>query len=456
MQIPMSPKLQLNPKAEQTLLKWFWVIEQKMFVINDLSKPEKTVAAFNETFEHLISAKIKLTPSKYIRETCRDSRVVSRIDCLRPDDPSVHEDEDGEKTLNIFPRPPSPPPSGQIKTDEEGLELWLGHLLMICGGSDEDRKHFLQWVTHLIFRPERRIEHGVLIGGPQGTGKSTIGSVLRLMLGERAVGSPTPQNLKGNHNTYLLGKRLHIVEEIKEHGNHGLYNSLKVNFTSDHLNINPKNRTEYEVRNIGHLLFFSNHKYGLLIERDDRRLFIVWSDAVAEDADYFKNIYNFLSIGQGDSGVWQFWQYLKEEILPTLSDDFHLIRPPVTKAHRELAAVSASPMETWLTEQLASAEHRFFQPKCFFPMSELEALMKDELQGVPAMRSKELVAEAYQSVGLRHDQFIFNGDHRSYGWIDVDGWENQLLAMRKSKQTDKLEACFVPHHFQRPEFDASY
>ena len=441
----MSPKLQLEPKAEGTLLKWFWVIELKRFVINDLSKPDKTEAAFNETFEHLISARQKIKPSQYIREYCRESRVVSRIDCLGPDDPLVAEDEDGEKTLNVFPRPPSPP--DQIVADEAGLGLWLDHLLMICGGRADYLQHFLQWVTHLVFRPKHRIEHGIFIGGPQGTGKSTIGSVLRLMLGDRAVGYPTPQSLKSAHNTYLLGKRLHIVEEVKEHGNHGLYNSLKVNFTSEHLNINPKNRTEYEVRNIGHLLFFSNHKFALSIERDDRRLFIVWSDVHAQNADYFKNIYDFLAIGQGDSGVWQFWRYLKDHILPTLPDNFHLSRPPVTEAHQELADVSASPLETWLFEQLASANHSFFQPKCFFPMSELEALMQQELQGVPAMRSKELVAEAYQSIGLRHNQFMFNGDCCSYGWIDNDGWGDELLAMREAKQTDKLEACFVDSRF---------
>ena len=131
----MSPKLQLEPKAEGTLLKWFWVIELKRFVINDLSKPDKTEAAFNETFEHLISARQKIKPSQYIREYCRESRVVSRIDCLGPDDPLVAEDEDGEKTLNVFPHPPSPP--DEIEVDKAGLDLWLDHLLMICGGRDD-------------------------------------------------------------------------------------------------------------------------------------------------------------------------------------------------------------------------------------------------------------------------------------------------------------------------------
>ena len=42
---------------------------------------------------------------------------------------------------------------------------------------------------------------------------------------------------------------------------------------------------------------------------------------------------------------------------------------------------------------------------------------------------------------------MFNGDCCSYGWIDNDGWGDELLAMREAKQTDKLEACFVDSRF---------
>ena len=42
--------------------------------------------------------------------------------------------------------------------------------------------YVLKWITHLIFKPETKMTTGLMISGGQGTGKTTISSLIRLIL----------------------------------------------------------------------------------------------------------------------------------------------------------------------------------------------------------------------------------------------------------------------------------
>jgi hypothetical protein len=281
------------------LLKWFWVIELKRFVhMDDPKRKQLDEKAFDEAYADIPlpligRGRTRLSPSKYIREHNRDTRVVTYMDsvgsALDPANGSGTADlvwrdpATGLKILNIFPRPPSPPPD--IQADPKGLKLLMDSLLYVCDGDEDARLHLLRWMTNLVFRPWQRMNHGILMTGEQGTGKSTVAAILRVLLGAEAVGEPRPADLNSERfNSFLLNTRLCVVEEIMEQGNYTLYNRLKTIFTNDRIIIEEKMKPTFEVENISNLLLFSNHRYALNIEDGDRRLFTIWSNATAEDA----------------------------------------------------------------------------------------------------------------------------------------------------------------------------
>ena len=451
------------------LLKWFWVIKLEKFVHMDNPVGDQlTEKQFNEAFADIPlprtgqGGRAAMSPSKYIREYNRDSRVVTFIDSVASAlDPANgggtgdliwRDPSTGLKTLNIFQRPPSPPPG--IKSDPEGLALLLDSLLYVCNSDEAIRHHLLQWITCLVFRPWVRINHGIIMGGESGTGKTTVGIILKVLLGQDAVGVPEPRELKDpKYNGYLLNKRLHVVEEIMEHDNYELYNKLKVLFTNERLSIRQLYQPVFEVENIGHLLMLTNHRFALTIEEGDRRIFAIWSDASAEDAKrkkaegYFKKLYSFLVTARGtNEGVWVFRKYLEDHILPTLPEDFHLAQPPETQAHADSIQAAKHPVATWLEEKLYEGKY-LFEPKMFFERGDLWDSMQDERSLSRVLQNAGQVKAQLAQFGYKELKRQSLWGHRMYcAYFDIDGWGDELsqLLDDKSKEgRDQLREHFV-------------
>ena len=440
-----------NLALATTLLQWMWVIALRLFVHHDPAIPDKTEAAFNEAYAHLMP-KGKVTPSQYIRVKNRRTNVVSRIDYRACDRSKIIIDAAGDRVWNKFPFPPTPP---DTNGNSEGLDLLLENLLCLCNGSEPDRLHLLRWIASLVFHPEHRVQHAVLMTGNGGTGKSTLKRVLEVLLGHKpAVQNISSDDLGGSFNGYFEGTRLVVVEEVKQSDNYTLYNRLKALITEDTISINEKNIPRREVPNHSHMLFFSNYKHTFPIDKHDRRLFVIWSDETTAEAEakkadgYFDDINTFLQLGEGDSGVWAFRRYLEREILPEMSATFHVDTPPMTTAKQQLAASSIHPIETWASEMLSAGTERLFKRKKFF---QLKDLMR-AISGVDALKATskntQKVKEALHSAGLREKRFSAEdcGGRQIYAWFDVDGWNEEMLHMIDHDK-DKLATHYLPYVF---------
>ena len=440
-----------NLALATTLLQWMWVIAQRLFVHRDPAIPDKTEAAFNEAYSHLMP-KGKVTPSQYIRVKNRRTNVVSRIDYRACDRSKIIIDAAGDRVWNKFPFPPSPPATNG---NSEGLDLLLENLLCLCNGSEPDRLHLLRWIAALVFRPEHRVQHAVLMTGNGGTGKSSLKRLLEVLLGHKpAVQNISSDDLGGSFNGYFEGTRLVVVEEVKQSDNYTLYNKLKALITEDTISINEKNIPRREVPNHSHMLFFSNYKHTFPIDKHDRRLFVIWSDETTAEAEakkadgYFNDINDFLQLDEEASGVWAFRRYLEEEILPEMSATFHLDTPPMTTAKQQLAASSLHPIETWALEMLNAGTDRLFKPKQFFQRKELMWKIS-EVDGLRASsKNVQKVKEALHSVGLREKRFSAEDcdGRQTYAWFDVDGWNEEMLHMIEHDK-DKLATHYLPYAF---------
>jgi hypothetical protein len=441
-----------NLALATTLLQWMWVIAQRLFVHRDPAIPDKTEAAFNEAYAHLMP-KGKVTPSQYIRVKNRRTNVVSRIDYRACDRSKIIIDAAGDRVWNKFPFPPSPPATNG---NSEGLDLLLENLLCLCNGSEPDRLHLLRWIAALVFRPEHRVQHAVLMTGNGGTGKSTLKRLLEVLLGHKpAVQNISSDDLGGSFNGYFEGSRLVVVEEVKQSDNYNLYNKLKAPITEDTISINEKNMPRREVANHSHMLFFSNYKHTFPIDQHDRRFFVVWSDETTAEAEakkadgYFNDINDFLQLDEEASGVWAFRRYLEEEILPEMSANFHLDTPPMTTAKQQLAASSLHPIEEWAADMLSAGTDELFKPKQFFQLKD----MYRAISGVDALKAtsknRQKVKEALHSVGLREKRFSAEDcdGRQTYAWFDVDGWNEEMLHMIEHDK-DKLATHYLPYAFQ--------
>lgn len=99
----------------------------------------------------------------------------------------------------------------------------------------------LNWIAHLVQRPSERIDHALLITSEaKGIGKSTLGSIVRRLVGERNCRVAQTKDLKSQFDGWLAGKLYVQVDEVYESGNWELANKLKSLITEPVVSVNLK------------------------------------------------------------------------------------------------------------------------------------------------------------------------------------------------------------------------
>ena len=82
--------------------------------------------------------------------------------------------------------------------------------------------------------------------------------------------SQPSQHIFGKHSTAQQNKVFILVDEIRGDEMRPLMSLLKDRITSDTVNINPKGREQYDVRNFANFLFTTNAMNPLKIEPEER------------------------------------------------------------------------------------------------------------------------------------------------------------------------------------------
>ena len=402
------------------ILNCVWVITLERFVLIDNPKREWKVHQFDEAYAH-IPLPDRMKPSDYIRRENPEFRVVNHIE-MAPDKPHpVYRDEDGFKVFNLyrgnapFPETIETSQTARAPQTSAGPDTYLDHLSYIYG-SPEKLDHALQWMAHLLYRPERRINHGLCLSGSQGTGKSTIAKVLTKLIGP-AYRTITPALFTSDFQDWFMNIRLAIVEEMQEKGGYNSYNKVKHYFTEDEIPINPKGKTMFNIRNHVHFLLFSNHPHPLHLEEGDRRIHYVESPAIEKEPEYYDELYNYLDLDGAAAGVWEFGKYLKDKVLPTIPDNFATKPPPKTEEHTVATRASVNPMEDYIQSKRADGDG-FYEAGHIFHWMRLKEDLKYDFSNV--LRSGDETAKVLVKCNISREWHNINGKRQDICWFNDD------------------------------------
>ena len=119
--------------------------------------------------------------------------------------------------------------------------LWERFLADLWGEEPESIRTLQEWFGYLLL-PDTSQQKFLMMVGPTRSGKGTIARVIRMMLGESNVASPTIRSLSGSFGLWgLLGKLLAIVPDASQKASSSLVELIKSLTGEDALDIDRKN-----------------------------------------------------------------------------------------------------------------------------------------------------------------------------------------------------------------------
>lgn len=180
----------------------------------------------------------------------------------------------GKACVNMY-RPDSVP----VVVPDAGsraVELIKAHIEILLDG---EAKRFIQWMAYNVQNPGRKIRWAYLIKGIQGDGKSLLGTVMALAMGQENIILISPKVLGTDFNHWAEGHCVGVLEEVRlaGHNRHDILNAIKPNITNDHVPIHRKGVDEYNILNTTNYMAFTNHADALPVEMDDRRYAIIFT-----------------------------------------------------------------------------------------------------------------------------------------------------------------------------------
>lgn len=261
-----------------------------------------------------------------------------------------------------FPRidfPTYEPAKGKMLTREDGLtefNYWRPSKVVAEGGDtglfmdhccymlpdERERGILLDYLAWQIQMPGKKVHWALMLQGVQGTGKSYFGNLMRTLLGEHNVNTPSNEDIHEPYTAWQKNCQLIVIEELMARGRLELMNKLKPMITQPICTIREMYKPTYELPNHFNFLILTNHEDAIIIDQNDRRYAVLWSPAKPMSKDYYDDLWNWTSKNAGN-----ILGYLLQR---DLSNFGHTSHAPETAAKRELVRLSGTPLKTWIVD----------------------------------------------------------------------------------------------------------
>jgi Family of unknown function (DUF5906) len=187
--------------------------------------------------------------------------------------------------------------------DASKAGLWLDHVRRIY---PDDADHILKWLAQRVQRPQEKINHALVLGGPQGIGKDTLLEPLKYAVGPWNFHEVAPAHLLGRFNAFVKSVILRVNEarDLGEVDRFKFYDHAKIYTAAppDVLRVDEKHLREYYVFNVAGFIITTNHKTdGIYLPPDDRRHYVGWSNLTKDDftRDYWNRIWDWYIRDEG-------------------------------------------------------------------------------------------------------------------------------------------------------------
>lgn len=228
---------------------------------------------------------------------------------------------------------------------------WLDHVERMIP-DDMEREHVLNVMAFKVQNANVKVNHAVLHGGHPGSGKDTMWAPFFW-----AIGGESLANVKKLDNKdlstpwgYHLECEVLIINELRQpeaSDRRALENSLKpvIAAPPEYLSIQRKGLAPYEAVNRLQVVAFSNERMAITIPSNDRRWFVLWSDALCMEADAAARMWAWYKSG----GFAAVAAWLASRDVSAFNAG---AAPPMTEAKAIMVETGMSGAESFLVEMM--------------------------------------------------------------------------------------------------------
>jgi hypothetical protein len=210
----------------------------------------------------------------------------------------------------------------------------------------------IRWLAFKVQHPDIKINHALVMGGPQGIGKDTLLEPVKHGVGHWNFKEISPADLKEQFNPYIRSVILRISEarDLGEVDLYALYEATKTLIASppDVLKCNEKHIRHHTIVNVTGVVYTRNYRTtGLYLPADDRRHYVAWSEKVKEDfgKEYWGKLWDWYENG----GLSNVVAYLRSFDLSSFNPK---APPPLTNAWHAIVDANCAPEEAELVDAL--------------------------------------------------------------------------------------------------------
>ncbi len=181
------------------------------------------------------------------------------------------------------------PVSGEQPGDWRVLQDYLHDI--ICAGDQRSFDYLIQYMAHMIQRPEEKPGVMLVLLGGQGTGKGMLFRLLRAIWPQTTLLVSDIDQVTGRFNAHLERHYLICMDEALFAGDRKSMDRLKSTITEATIQIEQKYQPARTIESVHRFFAASNHDHFAHIERDDRRFaFFRVSNKRQQDTAYFSEI----------------------------------------------------------------------------------------------------------------------------------------------------------------------
>ena len=317
-----------------------------------------------------------------------------------------------------------PDMSGSDKIGDHDISIWLDHCRHMVPETEE-LEHILNVMAFKAQHPSVKINHAILHGGDEGTGKDTMWAPLLW-----AVGGPHQHNRSIMENKgidsqwgYALEAEIVILNELKEpeaRERRALANKLKpiIAAPPETLTVNRKGLHPYEMVNRLLVLAFTNDSIPLSLPSQDRRWFCVWSHTSRLPIATSNRIWNWYKAG----GFAKIAAWLHQRDVSAFNP---AAAPPVTEWKLNMVEHGMSMTESHMVEMM---------------QKRMEPFDRGVIAG-PFHAICDAVALKLNTTGVKVPQAALVHALKEAGWVDCGRLHTREYMTKRHVFADKATAA---------------